>query len=151
MFIRQISPLIFILLLAGCNQGPPTPGTPTTSERVCDKSNDGKRLSLEGYVSFPQSFKSTEPGIMMRLRPTLDSRSNVVGISVTLGNAANQVEMPPKLFSPQDIKLHTADGNVAGFKDKVKVSGSMYTLSSLANVEFQCGLQNVLVEGMVRQ
>ena len=115
----RIIPLAFVLLLAGCaTEGPPTPGTPTTYKTVCDKSNDGKRLSLEGYVDFPENFKSNEISIMMRLRPTIESSAKVVGIGVRLGNGANQVEMPPKAYSPRDIKLHTADGKVAGFLDK---------------------------------
>lgn len=149
--MTRITPLLGVLLLAGCaKEGPPTPGTPTTYEAVCDKQNDGKRLSLEGYVDFPTNFKSNEISIMMRLRPTIESSLKVVGIGVRLGNGPNNIEMPPKLFSLKDIKLHTADGKVAGFLDKVKISGTMYTPSSIAKVEFQCGLTNVLVEGIVR-
>lgn len=87
---------------------------------------------------------------MMRLRPLFESRGTVVGIGVALGNGPNQVEMPPKSFSAADLKLHTQDGKVAGFRDKVKVSGTMYLPSSMATVEFKCGLSNVLIESAGR-
>ena len=148
--MTRIVSLSCVLLLAACSAGPRVPGVPTTFDAVCDKSNDGKRLSLEGYVDFPSSFKSNEISIMMRLRPELRSSPRVVGVSVELGNGPNRVEMPPKSFTPENIKLHTSDGRVAGFMDKVKVSGTMYTPSSLATVEFKCGLTNVLIESTGR-
>jgi len=145
--IRTISVLCALLCFAGCSEGPKTVGAPATFENVCDKSNDGKRLSLEGYLDFPSSFKSSEPSIMMRLRPAFDSRATVVGVSVQLGSGPNQVELPPKQFTPADIKLHAGDGKLAGFRDKVRVSGTMYLPSSIAQVEFKCGLANTLIDG----
>lgn len=35
---------------------------------------------------------------------------------------------------------------MTGFRDKVKVSGTQYFPSSLAQVEFRCGLTSVLLE-----
>jgi hypothetical protein len=142
-----VLPFLCAALLGACGEAPKGPGVPTTFDAVCDKANDGKRLSLEGYVDFPASFKSKETSIMMRLRPALDQRNKVVGVGVPLGNGPNQVEMPPKRFTSADMKVHTQDGKVLGFRDKVKVSGTMYTPSSLADVEFKCGLSNVMVEG----
>lgn len=139
--------IVLILCMAACSEGPKGPGVLVTFDTVCDKANDGKRLALEGYLDFPESFKSKEITIMMRMHPALGPRGPaVVGVSVPLGNAANQVELPPKQFTAADLKLHTQDGQVAGFRDKVKVSGTMYFPSSIAQVEFRCGLTNVLIE-----
>lgn len=139
-------PLLCVVLIAGCGESPKGPGVPTTFDAVCDKANDGKRLLLEGYADFPESFKSKEASIMMRLRPALDQRTSVVGIAVPLGNGPNQVEMPPKKFTSANMKLHTQDGKVLGPRDKVKVSGTLYLPSSMAQVEFKCGLSNVSIE-----
>ena len=83
---------------------------------------------------------------MLRVRPKLDSWDKVVGIGVNLGSAANNVETPPQSFRKADLKLHLADGKTAGYQDKVKVSGTMYLPSSMAQVEFKCGLSNPLFE-----
>jgi len=138
------------LAVTGCSDGPKGPGVPTPVESACDKANDGKRLQVEGYLDFPKSFKSKEITIMMRLRPALEASAKVVGVSVGLGNAANQVELPPKEFTPADMKVHTQDGKVIGYRDKVKVTGTMYYPSSMAQVEFQCGLTNTFVESAGR-
>ena len=144
--MRSIVPLLCLFLIACGESGPPTRGVPVTFEAVCGKSNEGKRVMLEGFIEYPQSFKVSEETIMMRVRPSLTSWENVVGASARLGNAANNVEMPPKIFKRSDLKVHTADGQVAGYSDKVKVSGTMYYPSSMAQVEFKCGLTNTLFE-----
>lgn len=139
--------LLLCCLLGACGEsGPPTPGTPIGFDTVCDKANDGKRVMLEGYLEFPQSFGAKDSSVMLRVRPSLDSWEKVVGIQANLGDATNNVAMPPLSFRKSDLKLHLADGKSAGYQDKVKVSGTMYLPSSMAQVEFKCGLSNPLFE-----
>ena len=141
--------MLFCCFLGGCgSSGPPTRGNPVTFEAVCDKANDGKRILLEGYLDFPESFKyrGTDDTVMLRLKPAPDSKAAVVAASAKIGNGANHVEAPPKSFRREDLKLHTSDGQVAGYGQKVKVSGTMYYPSSMATVEFKCGLTNSLFE-----
>jgi hypothetical protein len=138
--------LIGCLFLAACAEGPPTPGAPVTFEGVCGKANEGKRVMLEGYMEFPDTFGASEPTIMMRVRPSLESWQNVVGAGTRLGNGANSVELPPKTFKRSDMKLHLADGQVVGYGNKVKVSGTMYYPSAIAHVEFKCGISNTMFE-----
>ena len=142
--------MLNLLLLGACSpSGPPTRGIPTTFEDVCSKPNEGKRLLLAGYLNFPDHFtvsKGADPTVMLLLRPAPGAGGNAVGASVTLGSGPNHVAMPPQSFTPGDLKLTTADGATAGYHDKVKVSGTMYYPSSMASVEFKCGLDNALVE-----
>ena len=139
--------LIGCLFLGACGEGgPPTPGVPVSFEAVCGKANQGKRVMLEGYLEFPDSFGASEPTIMMRVRPSLASWENVVGASARLGNGANSVELPPKMFKRSDLKLHLANGQVVGYGNKVKISGTMYYPSSMAKVEFKCGMENTMFE-----
>jgi hypothetical protein len=142
--MTRVAPLLLLLMLTACSEGPPTPGTLVTFDNVCDKANEGKRVAVEGYLTFPSEFKEHDISIMMRLRPAPDGHSkNVIGASVKLGS---QVEEPPVSFSQKDMKLHAADGKVLGYHDKVRVSGSMYYPSSIAHVEFECALSNTLIE-----
>lgn len=138
-----------LLLLGACSEGPRTRGVATTFEDVCNKSNEGKRLLLAGYLNFPNHFsvsKGDDPTVMMLLRSTPEPGKTDVGVSVMLGTGPNHVAMPPQSFSPADLKMTTSDGVQAGYRDKVNVSGTMYYPSSIATVEFKCGLSNSLVE-----
>jgi hypothetical protein len=140
--------LLFSFFLVACGQsGPPARGVPAAFEAACIKANEGKRLMLEGYVDFPQKgFGDSDTIIMMRVRPSLASWENTVGASAKLGNGANNVEKPPEVYKNRDLKLHLADGNVVGYSNKVKVSGTMYYTSALGPGAYTCGLSNTLFE-----
>jgi len=142
----RLAAALFCVLLAGCgDSGPPTRGTPVSFADVCGKAYDGKRVMLEGFLRFPSEFKSDEVTVMLRLKPDPET-PDVVGVSAKLGNAVNNVELPPSSFRNSDLKLHTSDGQVVGYQDKVRVSGTMYYPSAIAHVEFKCGLSNTLFE-----
>jgi len=91
-------------------------------------------------------MKAKDISIMMRMRPSFEDRDKVVGVSVGLGSGANQVELPPKEYTGAEMKVHTHDGKVLGYRDKFKVTGTMYYPSSAAQVEFACGLTNTSIE-----
>jgi len=125
---------------------PPTTGTPTTFDHVCDKANEGKRLSLEGYLGFPEEFKERDSDVVLRLRNDPKATENIVGVVTNFGAEKNQVDKPGKSFSDADLKVHTTDGKVVGYTDKVKVSGTLGFPTALATVEFKCRLDNPLIE-----
>ena len=50
----------------------------------------------------------------------------------------------PKEYTDKDLKVHLANGQVAGFGTKVKVSGDVYF--PLVGQTFLCALSNPLVE-----
>ena len=142
----RITVVLCVLFLGACESGPPTRGVPVAFNSVCNKDNEGKRVMVEGYVNFPHSFKEDEVSIMLRMRPALGLDETPLGVSAKLGNEVNNIELPPTRFNDSDLKLHLAGGKVAGYADKLKVSGTMYYPSSIAHVEFKCGLSNTLYE-----
>ena len=142
----RIAVVLSVLFLGACESGPPTRGIPVAFNSVCNKDNEGKRVMVEGYVNFPHNFKEDEVSIMLRMRPALGLEETPLGVSAKLGNEVNNIELPPTHFSDSDLKLHLAGGKVAGYADKLKVSGTMYYPSSIAHVEFKCGLSNTLYE-----
>ena len=142
----RITVVLCVLFLGACESGPPTQGIPVPFNSVCNKDNEGKRVMVEGYVNFPHSFKEDEVSIMLRMRPALGLEETPLGVSAKLGNEVNNIELPPTRFNDSDLKLHLAGGKVAGYTDKLKVSGTMYYPSSIAHVEFKCGLSNTLYE-----
>jgi hypothetical protein len=139
-WMQLVTLLAILLLIAGCDSGPPTAGTVVTFATVCDKANEDKRVALEGYLDFPPQFKAKDLTIMMRLRPTPFSAKDdrIVGASVRLGAGPNHVALPPRKYTANDLRVTTNDGKTMSAADRVKVSGRMYYPSPMASVEFKC-------------
>jgi hypothetical protein len=56
-------PILAILLpLAGCNTKaePPIVGQKVSFERICDHSNDDKRIAVEGFLTLPEKVSSKD-------------------------------------------------------------------------------------------
>src|SRR5262249_6621590 len=88
---------VLTLLLASCSrsQGPPTVGELKEFGAVCDKGNDGKRVAVEGYLRFPESFTGRQSAVL-RLYRSADFTGTPIGVQMPIGGQANQMEMPPK-------------------------------------------------------
>jgi hypothetical protein len=132
--------------LAACGGGekkPPTVGEGKNFAEVCDKANEAKRVAVEGFLRLPAEL-NIKTGFVLRLYPTTQFTGKPVGVSAELGSEPNRVLLMPKEFSDKDLKVKTADGQVAGFGTKVRVSGDVYY--PLVGQEFPCALSNPLVE-----
>jgi hypothetical protein len=132
--------------LAGCSSRsaePPTVGEAKDFSAVCDKANDGKRVAVEGYLRFPESFKGVQ-SVVLRLYKADDLGGKPIGVQTKMGNQPNQVEYAPKQYSDKDLKVHLVNGEVVGFGTKVRVSGNVY-FPTVAG-ELACGLENPLIE-----
>jgi hypothetical protein len=147
MTMLRIAPFILfsILVTGACstNQEPPTVGELKDFSTVCDKANNGKRVAVEGYLRWPQSFTGTTSAVL-RLYPTADASGSPIAIQIRIGQQPNQLELPPKQYTDRHLKVRTSNGEVAGVETKVRISGSVYfpTVSQ----ELSCGLENPLVE-----
>jgi hypothetical protein len=137
--------ILTLIVTSACtsNQGPQTVGELRDFAAVCDKSNDGKRLAVEGYLRWPKSFTGTTSAVL-RLYPTADASGSPIGVQIRIGKEPNQLELPPKQYNDRDLKVHLTSGDVAGAETKVRVSGNVYfpTVSQ----DFTCALENPLVE-----
>ena len=134
-----------VLMLSACGgeEKPPTPGEMKAFGAACDKANEGKRVAVVGYPRFPEKFTGTS-SVVLRLYGGADYAGAPVGVQTPIGKQANQVELAPKEYTDKDLKVHTADGQVAGYGTKVKVSGKVYF--PLVGRDFRCGLENPLIE-----
>ena len=139
-------PAIVLLALASCGGG--APEAPTVGETkefatVCDKANEGKRVAVIGYPRFPEKFTGTS-SVVLRLYEGGDYAGSPVGVQTPIGRQANQAELAPKQYTDKDLKVHTADGQVAGYGTKVRVSGKVYF--PMVGQDFKCALENPLIE-----
>jgi hypothetical protein len=140
--------MLLFCVVAACGQsGAPARGVPVKFETACEKANEGKRVMLEGYLDFPEhGFDDAATAVMLRLRPRLASWEFTVGANARIGKDANMVQMPPSNYKKTDLRLHLADGQVVGYANKVKVSGTMFSTSSVGQGAYTCGLTNTLFE-----
>ncbi|MBV9924472.1 MAG: hypothetical protein JOZ96_05470 [Acidobacteria bacterium] len=123
--------------------GPPTAGELREFAAVCDKANEGKRVAVVGYPRFPEKFTGTS-SVVLRLYEKADYAGQPIGVQTPIGREANQAELAPKQYTDKDLKVHTADGQVASYGTKVKVSGKVYF--PLVDQDFKCSLENPLIE-----
>ncbi|MEX0270416.1 hypothetical protein AB3R30_14825 [Leptolyngbyaceae cyanobacterium UHCC 1019] len=110
---------------------------------VCDKANDGKRVAVKGYLRLPEKV-NPKTGAILRLYPTTEFNGKPVGVSTEIGSQPNQIGPIPEMYRDKDLKVNIANGQVAGFGTKVKVSGDLYY--PMIRQEFPCALSNPLVE-----
>ena len=122
---------------------PPTAGEAKEFPSVCDKSNEGKRVAVVGYPRFPEKFTGAQ-SVVLRLYEGADYAGAPVGVQTPIGKQANQAELAPKQYTDKDLKVHTADGQVASYGTKVRVSGKVYF--PLVGQDFKCSLENPLIE-----
>jgi|GEM_PF-1336694 len=146
MTLRTIFCIGLLIFCASCGGG--APEAPTAGEMkdfasLCDKANEGKRVAVVGFLRFPEKFTGTR-SVVLRLYGGSDYAGAPVGVQTMIGNQANQVELAPKEFTDKDLKVHTSDGQVAGYGSRVKVSGKVYY--PLVGQDFKCALENPLIE-----
>jgi hypothetical protein len=148
MAMRKLFAVALLALASAACGGAAAPEPPTAGEMkdfasVCDKANGGQRVSVVGYPRFPEKFTGTS-SVVLRLYEGADYAGTAVGVQTPIGKQANQVELAPKQYTDKDLKVHTADGRVAGYGTKVKVSGKVYY--PLVGQDFKCSLENPLIE-----
>ena len=131
------------LVLSACAEGTPTAGEAREFASACDKANDGKRIAVVGYLRFPESY-SGDLSMVLRLYSDDGFGGTPIGVETHIGTGANQVEAVPDQYSDRDLKVHLAGGKTAVFGTRVRVSGKVYF--PLVDQDFNCGLQNPLVE-----
>ena len=147
MLLRRIFGIgLLSFVLAACGGGapePPTAGEAKDFASVCDKANEGKRVAVLGHLRFPEKFTGAR-SVVLRLYEGGDYAGAPVGVQTPIGNQANQAELAPRQYTDKDLKVHTSDGQVAGYGTRVRVSGKVYYPT--VGQDFKCALENPLIE-----
>jgi hypothetical protein len=143
-----------VAFLAGCDEAP-TVGAPKTLSNVCERANDGKRVALEGYLALPSSFTegiSSESAPVV-IRGGVPQSGDVTYVWIPYGSGPNSMQKVGDTYSQQDLKVFTKDGGAVGFRDQVRVSGTVafpsrrpYEVNSPDGRLLDCGMNNPLIE-----
>jgi len=146
--------LLSMALIAACDEKP-TVGAPVTLTNVCDRSNDGKRVAVEGYLSLPSSFTEglTSESAPVVIRGGIPESGDVTFVWIGYGSGPNSMEKVPDTYSQRDLKVYTMDGAAVGYRDKVRVSGTVafpsrrpYEVDTSDGRLLDCGLNTPLIE-----
>lgn len=108
---------------------------------VCVPANDGKTVTVIGYVSVGGfSLVSSDGSFPIKLVESMKAEENV-RVSVKMGDGPNTMKpVPQGDFTNDDVELHLADGSTKGWGDRVAATGkltvngdtcAMYTVDSL--------------------
>ncbi|HEY9622640.1 MAG TPA: hypothetical protein V6C78_19930 [Crinalium sp.] len=152
--------MFLLTLVTGCASEPPTVGKAIAFEQVCDQSNDGQRVSVEGFLTLPEEIPTNDTvSVLLEIRPSenVEPRGERVGVWTTYGSDANQVasvkgvytaptldelknnsQNPPSpnqssvqgTYTHADLKVTTSDGQQITYTDRVRVSGKVVFPSS---------------------
>jgi hypothetical protein len=116
-----------------------TKPTPTEFGQVCQKENDKKYISVEGYLRTGASVLcSTRNGTRtcgLELSDKLDGESKI-SVYVEEGTGAGQMEPLPKSYGKDSLKVHAADGSTLGPKDRVRLVGKATTATDAVNASY---------------
>ena len=99
---------------------------PVELKSLCQNENDNIYVSVEGYLRTGASVLCSSPDGSRACGLELsDKPDGTTGISVYVeeGTGKSQMEPLPKSYSRESLKIHTADGNVLGTQDRVRVFG----------------------------
>jgi hypothetical protein len=149
MKLRAVPLTASVLILAGCQDGPPTPGREVPFSGVCDKANKGQRVAVVGYLRLPPSIKSNEIHASLRLFENPQFKGRPVRVGAAFGSRPNEVARPGGRYEDKDLRVRLAGGGEATLGTRVKVSGEMYVplVEQKGEEGFDCGLTNPLIEG----
>lgn len=86
--------IVLAAMLTGCADPAPTVGKLTELAQVCDRSNDGQRIAVAGYLKLPDEIPvDNDISVLLEIRQSQDVKklNNRVGVWTSYGTEPNQV------------------------------------------------------------
>ncbi|HEY0544210.1 MAG TPA: hypothetical protein VGC91_02345 [Pyrinomonadaceae bacterium] len=135
-FLSLFVLLLCLLALDGCAKP-----VPVAFNQVCQKENDNKYISVEGYLRTGVTVLCSSRGgtrtcgIELAEKPDGESKINVY---VEEGTGKSQMEPLPKSYSDENLKLRTTDGQTVGAQDRVRIIGTAKTATDASSSYTVC-------------
>jgi hypothetical protein len=120
--------------LAGC-----TKPVPIAFNQVCQKENDNRYISVEGYLRTGVTVLCSSRGGTRSCGLELSDKpdgSSTISVYVEEGTGRSQMEPLPKSYSNEDLKLRTKDGQPITTQDKVRIIGTAKTTTDAVNSSY---------------
>ncbi len=141
----RLTLLVFLTALSipACVPSAAGPGIFQLFANACEKSNEGQRIALDGYLRLPDTVDNSR-SVQLGLYPDLTFSGRPVGVLMLFGNGPNEAQKIPPAYHDDDLKVRLADGRVVPFGTRVRVSGRMYY--PIDPRDFACVLENLYVQ-----
>lgn len=108
----------------------------TEFSKVCQKENDSKYISVEGYLRTGASVLcSSRNGTRtcgLELSDKPDGASKI-SADVEEGTGKSQMEPLPRSYSKENLKVRTEDSSIIGPQDRVRIIGTAKTSTDAVN------------------
>jgi hypothetical protein len=113
-----------LTLLGGCADT--SVGQKVSYKALCDPSNHGKRLALEGYFSVDGDIVIGRGDVSVNLSEGVKGGGETASFYLPTGVGNNAVKFPSgSTYALSDIRIVTSDGSKVKFNDRIRVSGTV--------------------------
>ena len=135
-YLKRIITTLSLLLLAVLGINGCTKPVAIEFGKVCQKENDNKYISVEGYLRTGVSVLCSSRGgtrtCGLELSDKPDGQAKI-SVDVEEGTGKSQMEPLPKSYSKENLKVHTHDGSTVGPQDRVRITGTAKTATDAVN------------------
>jgi hypothetical protein len=144
--MRYWTLLVSVLTALGviaCARETPHAGELRSFEEACQKFNEGRWIAVEGYLILPDAFSPAD-SVELRLYRDLTFSGKRIGAAIFFGDGPDEAQKINSSYRNTDLKVHLADGTLAPFGTRVRVSGRM--VYPVVPQDYECGLENLYIE-----
>ncbi len=110
----------------GCNH---TPKSGEAVKDVCTQDNDGKEVSVSGYLTMSKVITMCSqngcPFYVQQKRGKVNDDEQSVRVSFPEGKGPRELEPLPKSYTDADVVIRDDDGKTVSIGDPIRVTGKV--------------------------
>lgn len=123
--------LLSALAVAGCGH---TPAAGESIAEVCKKENDGKQLSVSGYLTVPKMLTFCSPKCTMHLAPAKVEKDVSLSTAFAVGDGPGEINKLPDTFTAADVDVRDSAGKRFGAGAPVRLTGKVSVSDGLCSM-----------------
>ena len=85
-----------------------------------------RKIEIEGYLSIKGTTSLHTKTLNLAFSEKQDNSGRSISANIRIGNGPNQVEMLPKFYSKDELKIHTNKNEIIGADVRVKLTGKRF-------------------------
>lgn len=104
-------------------------------KEAADHSNDGKNVSIIGYLALPNNSYTTGSSGQLEFieRPNDISGLDFI-LSISIGSGNNRMKALPDKYTASDVKVKSKNGEKVSIGDRVKITGKLSSNESYCSL-----------------
>lgn len=106
---------------------------------VLDEANNGKRVTIEGYIALPTSSMISDESVQLALFERGNQFSSPLNfiVDMPVGSGKNTMNKIPLKYEKTDVAITGNKGEAITIGDRVKITGSFTVYSSFCSMDIQ--------------